>query len=453
MLPDLDGFEVCRRLRADGRAGAGPVPHGPGRHRGEGARAHARRRRLRHEAVQPRRGRRARVRAILRRANGEAPSLGAAVRATSRWTRTPTSSGAAGTAVDLSPTEYKLLRYLLINAGRVVTRAQILDHVWEYDFGGEATVVETYVSYLRKKLDPLGDAVDQDGPRRRLRPSTGLTCRCGIGSSLPSFVIGAVLVVAGVVVAGLIRGALIDQVDRQLERTTPPLGIFIGAFEPGADRCAPGANTDDQLHRAVRRGRVAGGRAGVRPDGRSPSRHPTSATCCLPTEPSSTRVAPIRDGGRGRRRSAIPRSHRGRAERRCDRSSLSRCARPSTPSGRSSSVEVIAFLAVLLTLCMMAWWLLHHGVRPIEKMARTASAIADGDLSRRVAPAEDKTEVGRLGIALEHDARADRRCVRREAGVGGPAPSLRRGCLSRAAHAVDVDPRLCGAVAGRRDLD
>ncbi len=61
-----------------------------------------------------------------------------------------------GVTVDLSPTEYKLLRYLLINAGRVVTRAQILDHVWEYDFGGEATVVETYVSYLRKKLDPLG---------------------------------------------------------------------------------------------------------------------------------------------------------------------------------------------------------------------------------------------------------------------------------------------------------
>ena len=62
-----------------------------------------------------------------------------------------------GVAVDLSPTEYKLLRYLLINAGRVVTRAQILDHVWEYDFGGEATVVETYVSYLRKKLDPMGE--------------------------------------------------------------------------------------------------------------------------------------------------------------------------------------------------------------------------------------------------------------------------------------------------------
>ena len=64
------------------------------------------------------------------------------------------------------------------------------------------------------------------------------------------------------------------------------------------------------------------------------------------------------------------------------------------------TVEVAAALAVLLTLCMAAWWLLRHGVRPIEQMAVTANAIADGDLSRRVAPAEEKTEVGKLGIAL-----------------------------------------------------
>jgi two-component system OmpR family response regulator len=61
--------------------------------------------------------------------------------------------------VNLSPTEYKLLRYLMINAGRVLSRSQILDHVWEYDWGGEASVVETYVSYLRKKLDPLGPPI------------------------------------------------------------------------------------------------------------------------------------------------------------------------------------------------------------------------------------------------------------------------------------------------------
>ena len=57
--------------------------------------------------------------------------------------------------VDLSPTEYKLLRFLMSNPNRVLTKAQILDHVWEYDFNGEMGIVESYVSYLRKKLDPI----------------------------------------------------------------------------------------------------------------------------------------------------------------------------------------------------------------------------------------------------------------------------------------------------------
>jgi two-component system OmpR family response regulator len=60
-----------------------------------------------------------------------------------------------GTPVDLSPTEYQLLRYLAQNPNRVLTKAQILDHVWEYDFNGEMGIVESYVSYLRKKLDPI----------------------------------------------------------------------------------------------------------------------------------------------------------------------------------------------------------------------------------------------------------------------------------------------------------
>lgn len=59
----------------------------------------------------------------------------------------------AGEPVHLTPTEYKLCRLLLTNAGRVVSRAQILDHVWEYDFDGESAIVETFVSSLRKKVD------------------------------------------------------------------------------------------------------------------------------------------------------------------------------------------------------------------------------------------------------------------------------------------------------------
>jgi len=55
--------------------------------------------------------------------------------------------------IDLTATEYRLLRYLMLNGRRVLTRAQLLDHVWEYDFGGDARVLETYISYLRKKVD------------------------------------------------------------------------------------------------------------------------------------------------------------------------------------------------------------------------------------------------------------------------------------------------------------
>jgi two-component system, OmpR family, response regulator len=62
----------------------------------------------------------------------------------------------AGRLVYLSPTEFRLLRYFMLNPGRVLTRAQLLDHVWEYDFGGSSTVVKTYVGYLRRKLASAG---------------------------------------------------------------------------------------------------------------------------------------------------------------------------------------------------------------------------------------------------------------------------------------------------------
>ena len=59
-----------------------------------------------------------------------------------------------GRSIDVSPTEFKLLRYLMLNPNRVLSKAQILDHVWEYDFNGDAGIVESYISYLRRKIDP-----------------------------------------------------------------------------------------------------------------------------------------------------------------------------------------------------------------------------------------------------------------------------------------------------------
>jgi two-component system, OmpR family, response regulator len=58
-----------------------------------------------------------------------------------------------GRPISLTPTEFRLLRFLMLNAGRVLSKSQILDHVWEYDFGGDGNVVETFISYLRKKVD------------------------------------------------------------------------------------------------------------------------------------------------------------------------------------------------------------------------------------------------------------------------------------------------------------
>ncbi len=77
-------------------------------------------------------------------------------------------------AIELTPTEFNLLRYLLVNVRRVLSKAQILDHVWQYDFGGDPNVVETYISYLRKKIDrdgaPLIHTVRGVGYALRLPP-------------------------------------------------------------------------------------------------------------------------------------------------------------------------------------------------------------------------------------------------------------------------------------------
>jgi two-component system OmpR family response regulator len=93
----------------------------------------------------------ARIRAILRRTTGSAEGpvvVGDLAMDAEGYRLTK-----AGQPVRLSPTEFKLLRYLMRNTGKVVSKAQILDAVWQYDFGGDPGVVDTYISYLRRKVD------------------------------------------------------------------------------------------------------------------------------------------------------------------------------------------------------------------------------------------------------------------------------------------------------------
>jgi two-component system, OmpR family, response regulator len=160
VMPDLDGFEVCRRLRATGNEV--PVIFLTARDTSSdtvtglalGGDDYVTKP-FSVEALV------ARVRAVLRRASRSAGTGDAQPETTlqagdleldeARWT-----VHRAGVPVELSPTEFRLLAYLMRHQGRVLTRAQLLESVWGWDYAGQSQIVETYVSYLRRKLDPLG---------------------------------------------------------------------------------------------------------------------------------------------------------------------------------------------------------------------------------------------------------------------------------------------------------
>ncbi len=153
MLPDVDGFVVLRRLR-EGRDHL-PVVFLTARDANDdkvagltlGGDDYVTKPFSLEEVV-------ARIRAVLRRtraaADGGTPRLTVADLELDEDSH---QVWRGDREVQLSPTEFNLLRYLMANAGRVLSKAQILDHVWNYDFDGDANIVESYVSYLRRKLD------------------------------------------------------------------------------------------------------------------------------------------------------------------------------------------------------------------------------------------------------------------------------------------------------------
>jgi two-component system, OmpR family, response regulator len=152
MMPDVDGFEVTRRLRAEGRHV--PVLFLTARDSVEdkvtgltiGGDDYVTKPFSLEEIV-------ARVRALLRRNQITELDDGLLRYADLSLDDDAHEVTRAGDLIDLTPTEFSLLRYLMHNAGRVVSKSQILDHVWHYDFGGDGAVVESYISYLRKKVD------------------------------------------------------------------------------------------------------------------------------------------------------------------------------------------------------------------------------------------------------------------------------------------------------------
>jgi two-component system, OmpR family, response regulator len=98
----------------------------------------------------------ARVRALLRRSGAAGADASVLAFADVELDDDAHEVTRAGRLIELTPTEYRLLRYLMLNPRRVLSRAQLLERVWDYDFGGDARVLETYVSYVRRKLDEHG---------------------------------------------------------------------------------------------------------------------------------------------------------------------------------------------------------------------------------------------------------------------------------------------------------
>jgi two-component system OmpR family response regulator len=157
MLPDLDGFEIARRLR-DGRQRT-PVIFLTAKDSTEDKLAglavgddYVTKPFSLAEIV-------ARVRAVLRRTRGEQEGI---LRFADLLLNEETREVWRGDQpIELTRTEFELLRFFMLNPRRVLSKRQILDNVWHYDFGGDPNVVETYVSYLRKKLDRVGPPLIQ----------------------------------------------------------------------------------------------------------------------------------------------------------------------------------------------------------------------------------------------------------------------------------------------------
>jgi two-component system OmpR family response regulator len=172
MLPDMDGFAVTRRLRDQGRRM--PVVFLTARDATEdkitgltvGGDDYVTKPFSLEEVV-------ARIRAVLRRTGaGNGDDSSRLVFGDLELDEDSHEVHRDGRAIDLSPTEFKLLRYLMLNPNRVLSKAQILDHVWDYDFRGESGIVESYISYLRRKVD-----ADAEVPLIHTRRGVGYVLR------------------------------------------------------------------------------------------------------------------------------------------------------------------------------------------------------------------------------------------------------------------------------------
>ncbi|QOR71484.1 response regulator transcription factor [Ruania alkalisoli] len=178
MLPDLDGFAVTRRLRENGthvpvlfltaKDDTGDKVAGLT----VGGDDYVTKPFSLDEVI-------ARIRAVLRRAQTAAAAEEESMLRVGDLVMDEDAHEVrrAGEEIDLSPTEFTLLRYLMLNAGRVLSKAQILDHVWAYNWGGDGAIVESYISYLRRKVDAPFAESSPSGPLIHTKRGVGYVLR------------------------------------------------------------------------------------------------------------------------------------------------------------------------------------------------------------------------------------------------------------------------------------
>ena len=328
----------------------------------------------------------------------------------------------AGELLDLSPTEFALLRYLIINADRVVSKAQILDHVWQYDFRGDMGIVETYISYLRKKVDafepPLIHTVRGVGYRLRMPPKQSMRSRKlnndWANSSLRNRLTIGVLVLsaigfvgAGVGSQALLRNYLIHQVDDQL------LSVVAGTQER-LDRAgiARDADDDDDGQRSAQTATPL-------------NRVPTSISVTV-LDPFGNLVGGIGGDFNSNQitdyvKGLLPGQVAAYGSKPFTIEAPGADFRVATtvlPSSLGSVIVAqsladfdktthqiaVVFLIigglVLLFIAFASRQVIKVGMRPLERIEETAEKIAAGDLSARLDNYEPETEVGRLSTSL-----------------------------------------------------
>ena len=347
-------------------------------------------------------------------------------------------------SIALTATEFELLRFLMRNPRRVLSKAQILDRVWNYDFGGQANVVELYISYLRKKIDagrePMIHTMRGAGyvlkPGRLSGRPTGAAARAGrLGRRCWSALLAVAClgVVTAVVSVVALRQLLVDQLDQQLVTAADRrdgYGADRGRRRPQPTPAGPtrrdhgrhpaGCSPGGQGRRHARRARSSGGTvdAGIVDSAGDGPRSCTDAATQAAARAAGRRPAAHASTSAGpRATTGVVASRTAATARRHHRTAAAR--RRTTPSTawrvdhRPGALAGAAARAAFARPALIV----RRTLRPLRRVAATADRVAELPLDRgevalavRV-PARDtdpRTEVGQVGAALNRHARPRR---------------------------------------------